>query len=187
MSRIKSLYKPFEHWQTGTNIFIISDTHFEDTDRTLMGYTVDEKVQCHIIKKGIYGKNSTVIHLGDVGNPEWMKRITAKRKILIKGNHDAGNLNYEPYFDEIYEGAVLIAPKILLSHEPVDLPWCYNIHGHDHSNWSQKEYNPRLINLAGNIVNFKPFNLNDWANRGPLSRVDDIHRITIDKAIKKGE
>ena len=39
------------------------------------------------------------------------------------------------HFDEIYTGPLFIAEKILLSHEPVyGLPWCLDIHGHDHNN-----------------------------------------------------
>ena len=38
---------------------------------------------------GIVMKNDTFICLGDVGKPEYIKDIKARKKILILGNHDA--------------------------------------------------------------------------------------------------
>lgn len=77
-------------------------------------------------------KNDTLICLGDVGDPKYFSYIKGY-KVLIKGNHDAGNSNYEPYFNEIYDGPVMIAPKILLSHEPILSDYWMNIHGHNHN------------------------------------------------------
>lgn len=185
MSRIKSLYKQYENWQTGSNIFVISDTHFGDCDRSVMGYYLSEKEQIKIINKGLYGKNSTLIHLGDVGDPEYIKWIKAGKKILIRGNHDKGCSYYESYFDEVYDGAVLISPQIILSHEPIDLPWCFNVHGHDHGAktvWDLDDKREIVgINLAGNVCNFVPFNLNDFANNGGLKKIPTIHRLAIEK------
>ena len=38
-------------------------------------------------------------------------------------------------FDEVYEGPLMIAEKIILSHEPIVNcpPWMFNIHGHVHT------------------------------------------------------
>ena len=36
-------------------------------------------------------------------------------------------------FDEVYTGVVMLNEKIILSHEPVDFKYAFNIHGHDHS------------------------------------------------------
>ena len=41
------------------------------------------------IINGIVMKNDTFICLGDVGSPEYIKDIKARKKILILGNHDA--------------------------------------------------------------------------------------------------
>lgn len=76
----------------------------------------------------------TFVCLGDVGDASFVKQIRARKKILLLGNHDKKK-DYKRLFDEIYDGPLLIAKKILLSHEPIyGLPWCLNIHGHDHSN-----------------------------------------------------
>lgn len=75
-------------------------------------------------------------------------------------------------FDEIYDGPLLIAEKILLSHEPVyGLPWCLNIHGHDHSNIEPYK-----------IV---PVSLGKLIKEGILSDISSIHRITIDQATEE--
>ena len=63
--------------------------------------------------------------------------MDGKRKILILGHHDSGASKYEDYFDEIYSGPLIISEKIILSHEPGEVPWALNIHGHDHGNSAQ--------------------------------------------------
>ena len=62
------------------------------------------------IINGMVMKNNTVICLGDVGNPEYIKDIKARKKILILGNHDAKGA-YKNCFDEIYTGPLFIAEK----------------------------------------------------------------------------
>ena len=137
---IVSLYDCFKPWSAKGSVFIISDTHFDDIDRSFMGYNISEQEQMNILKKYIH-KNDTLIHLGDVGNPEY-------------------------------------APKLILSHEPVDVPWAINIHGHDHAGGSDKTH----INLAPPKTGFVPFNLGMSIKDGLLSNIEDIHRLTIDKA-----
>lgn len=82
--------------------------------------TLQEQVA---IINGIVMKNDTFICLGDVGKPEHIKDIKARKRILILGNHDAKGA-YNNYFDEIYTGPLFIAEKILLSHER-----CMDCHG----------------------------------------------------------
>ena len=91
--RVK-LYKPFEHWYHGGAIWLISDTHFEDPDYKVMSNcwpTPEEQIK--LINKFV-GKNDTLIHLGDVGNPEWVSKLKGY-KVLLLGNHDKGASNYE--------------------------------------------------------------------------------------------
>lgn len=83
---IETLYPIFRKWSERGSVYIISDTHFEDKDRKVMGYKITEEDQIKKIKKRCH-KNDTLIHLGDVGNPEYLKDIKAY-KILIMGNHD---------------------------------------------------------------------------------------------------
>lgn len=89
-----SLYKPFQHWAANGKIYIISDTHFGETQ--IYGNEYDEytdEERAAIINKGL-GKNDTLIHLGDVGDVEKMKLIKPCYKVLLLGNHDAGASKY---------------------------------------------------------------------------------------------
>ena len=82
-------------------------------------------------------------------------------------------------FDEIYEGALMIAPNIILSHEPVNFPFAKNIAGHDHAN----KYNG-TINVCAEHINYTPVPLKTLVENGML-KAPDIHRETINKAKRK--
>ena len=184
---ISSLYEPFKNWAEKGSIYIISDTHFDDPDCKLMDpgwITPEEQVQ--IINKTVM-KNDTFIHLGDVGEASYINDIHAGKKILLLGNHDRKS-RYTGAFDEIYDGPLFIAPRILLSHEPIIyLPWCLNIHGHDHG---EKEWNiidGNRLNMAANVCGYTPVNLGKLIKQGALSTIPNIHRFTIDVAITRKE
>ncbi len=81
-------------------------------------------------------------------------------------------------FDEVYEGPLMIAEKLILSHEPVDVPWAYNIHGHDHQGHKRKNHTNVCVDVAG----YQPINMNQWMKSGAMAHVETIHRDTIDKA-----
>ena len=129
------LYNIFEKW--GTNIFVYSDPHFGDLEsykfrfvknteirdgkkyyQTFETIWEDEQsLECSMhefdemqIKNinSIAGKASTLIILGDVGDLECVKKLRAKRKILIMGNHDKGASNYKRVVDDRY----YITPEI---------------------------------------------------------------------------
>ena len=135
--------------------------------------------------------NDTFVCLGDVGNIKYIPIIKARRKILILGNHDRGASTYlkkddNGMFDEVYAGPLFISDKILISHEPVyGLPWCLNIHGHDHNNVGPYREDCKHINLAANVCDFTPVNLGKLIKEGVLSDVSSIHRMTIDSAIDR--
>ena len=82
-------------------------------------------------------------------------------------------------FDEVYEGALMIAPNIILSHEPVEFPYAKNIHGHDHSNWHKGG-----INVCAEHTDYAPVPLKWLVEQGML-KAPDIHRETIDGAIER--
>ena len=82
-------------------------------------------------------------------------------------------------FDEVYEGPLMIAEKLILSHEPVDVPWAYNIHGHDHQGRKRKNH----TNVCVDVTGYQPINMNQWMKSGAMAHVETIHRDTIDKAI----
>lgn len=179
---IKTLYERFQYWSKDGSVYILSDLHFDDSDCKLMDEEwISPEAQIEIINKTIMA-NDTFVCLGDVGSPKYLKRIRAKRKILILGNHDKKK-NYIGYFDEIYDGPLFISSKILLSHEPIEgLDFCLNIHGHDHSAEIER---PHHINLAANVCGYKPVSLAKIIKNGGISKIDSIHRQTIDLAIEK--
>ena len=184
---ISTLYEPFRHWSENGSVYILSDTHFKDSDCKLMDpdwIEPDEQVN---ILNFVIMKNDTFVCLGDVGSPEYIKKLRVRKKILLLGNHDRRG-DYKGLFDEIYSGPLFIADKILLSHEPVyGLPWCLNIHGHDHSNIEMYKEGCKHLNLAANVCGYTPVNLGKLIKDGILSDIDSIHRITIDHAVEKKE
>lgn len=183
---INSLYPIFQHWSERGSVYIISDTHFEDSDCKLMDSNwITPEEQLKIINSMVH-KNDTLIHLGDVGNPEWIAKLKAGHKVLIMGNHDQSIQKFKPYFDEVYSGCLFISDKILLSHEPVyGLPWCLNIHGHDHNGIEPYKEGCKHINLAANVCGYIPISLGKIINDGVLSGIDSIHRQTINRATEK--
>ena len=84
-------------------------------------------------------------------------------------------------FDEVYEGPLMIAEKLILSHEPVDVPWAYNIHGHDHQGHKRKNH----TNVCVDVTGYQPINMNQFMKSGALAHVETIHRDTIDKATER--
>ena len=178
---LPQLYKCFQHWSAGGSVWLYSDPHFDDADcKAISTEWPSPEEQIAKINKKVH-KGDTLIILGDIGNPEWIKQIKAHYKVLIAGNHDAGLSNYEDYFDEIYGGPLFIGEKILLSHEPIDIFFGLCIHGHCHS--AKGLYDSKnKFNVCSNTVGFEPINLGEIIKYGYLKRVNDIHRITIDKA-----
>lgn len=180
---IDCLYDKFKHWGQAGSVWIISDTHFNDSDCSLMDFYWPDPMD--FIKKinSKCGKNDTLIHLGDVGDTSYLSYLRAKYKILIKGNHDIGAKAYEPYFDEIYSGPLIISDKLILSHEPIFgvETFLFNLHGHDH----QGEFHEGHWNVAANVCGYDPLNLGAAIKKGMLARTNSIHRITIDAATEK--
>ncbi len=87
-------------------------------------------------------------------------------------------------FDEVYEGALIIGEKLILSHEPVDIPWLFNIHGHDHSRRHKND--SYRLNVCSDVIGYKPIHLTHFLQKeGPTAKIDSIHRQTIDKATEK--
>ena len=178
---LSQLYKCFQHWSAGGSVYIYSDPHFENSDCKIIDAAWPAPAEQIAKINAKVHKGDTLIILGDIGNPEWIKQIKAHYKILITGNHDAGLSNYEDYFDEIYGGPLFIGEKILLSHEPIDLPFGLCIHGHCHS--EKGFYNEgNKFNVCSNTVRFEPQNLSEIIKAGFLKKVKTIHRLTIDKA-----
>ena len=84
-------------------------------------------------------------------------------------------------FDEVYEGPLMIGEKLILSHEPIDVPWAFNIHGHDHVGYKRKNH----MNVCADVIGYIPVNMNRVMKSGAMAHVETIHRDTIDKAIER--
>ena len=173
------LYDCFKHWIHGGQIYIYSDPHFADKDSQFfrVNYVGDEEQVKRINSK--IGKKDTLIILGDVGDKEYLKKIRGY-KVLILGNHDAGASVYKDCVDEIYEGALFISEKIVLSHEPIDFPFAYNIHGHVHCAKAKNDSNH--FNACAEHIDYTPISLKNLVESGVLKKIKSIHRVTIDEA-----
>ena len=84
-------------------------------------------------------------------------------------------------FDEVYEGGLIIGEKLILTHEPVEIPWLFNIHGHDHAGAVRQSH----LNVCSDVIGYKPVNLNQFLKNGPTAKIQSIHRVTIDKATER--
>lgn len=96
--KLPQLYDIFrEKWEKYQSIFLISDTHFDDEELAAAGLNPlrrDSEEYLKVINSKI-GKRDMMIHLGDVGNLDYIRRCRAEHKVLICGNHDAGASNYK--------------------------------------------------------------------------------------------
>ena len=231
------LYPAFKHWMPENgNVWFYSDPHFGDKENWLLrkqfvhdinNIEAFDSLQIATINKTC-GKNDTLVILGDVGDIEYVRKLKAKKKILILGNHDQGVTNYKRQiitdqfhifnttregaikemkerfpnwkitaeslewgrftkvtadnglFDEVYEGALMITPNIILSHEPIEFLYAVNIHGHDHSNRGFKD--GLHINCCAEHINLTPICLSHIVKSGLLKNTIDIHREAIEKA-----
>ncbi len=122
---------------------------------------------------------------------EYAKRLYPNCKYIIeKGYQFSFPFEYwEIYadnclFDEVYAGALIVGEKLILSHEPVDVPWAFNIHGHVHSGEPMSDN--QHFNVCGDARKcYEPINLNQFMKAGFMAKVQTIHRDTIDKATKR--
>ena len=87
-------------------------------------------------------------------------------------------------FDEVYEGALIVGEKLILSHEPIAMiPWAFNIHGHVHD--KKAKTGPRHLNVCSDVIGYEPINLTQKLKSGLMSAVTTIHRETIDRATER--
>lgn len=227
---VTGLYNIFNTLWGMQTIWLYSDPHFGETEEEsgLVHKPTDAEQVRRINSK--VGRKDTIIFLGDIGDPSWLKGIRGY-KVLITGNHDTGISNYQrvrfqrsfdadelqkdevylkmkqeypdhcitvekfydfrrPYTkwvatmdnqlcDEVYSGPLTIGPKLILSHEPIEVDGMFNIHGHVHSLTLSTD---RDMNICSMNTNYIPVNLNQLMKHGLTSKVDSIHRITIDNA-----
>lgn len=178
---IEQLYDKFKPWSAAGTVYLYSDPHFGD-EELAAGLpnrpSADEQVAMINAK---VGRKDTLIILGDVGDVEYAKKLRGY-KVLIMGNHDRGASVYKEVFDEVYEGPLFVGERLLLSHEPIDLPFALNIHGHDHVGTKRGKNH---LNVCSDVIGYTPINMNQLMKSGILANIDSIHRETIDGAIEK--
>ena len=227
---VTGLYNIFNRLWGMQTIWLYSDPHFGETEEEsgLTNKPTDAEQVQRINSK--VGRKDTIIFLGDIGDPSWLKGIRGY-KVLITGNHDTGISNYQrdrfqrsfdadewqkdevymemkqeypdywvtveksydfhtPFVrwvatmdnqlcDEVYNGPLIVGPKLILSHEPIEIDGMFNIHGHNHSLTSPTN---KDLNVCSMNIDYTPINLNQLMKHGLTSKVDSIHRITIDNA-----
>ena len=167
-------------WSQFQTAHVISDLHFNEDDlKQGISKRPADDVLVRLINSKV-GRKDILFILGDCGDLEYVKQLKGY-KILIMGNHDCGATKYKEIFDEVYEGALIIGEKLILSHEPVDIPWAFNIHGHDHKGHKRKGH----LNVCADVINYIPINLNQFLKSGPTAQVYTIHRETIDNATER--
>ena len=169
-------------WNDYQTVFIISDLHFNEDDLKagFPNRPSDEELVKKINAK--VGRRDILIILGDCGDLEYVKQLRGY-KVLIAGNHDCGLTKHKEVFNEVYEGALIIGEKLILSHEPIDIPWLYNIHGHQHN--KHVKSGPRHLNVCSDVIGYEPINFNQFLKSGQTANIQTIHRATIDNATKR--
>lgn len=89
-------------------------------------------------------------------------------------------------FDKVFTGPVMIAEKLILSHEPIEgIEWAMNLHGHIHD--TRHKNDKYHFNFCADTINYTPINFNQWIKEGYLSNINSIHRITINNATKRAK
>jgi len=87
-------------------------------------------------------------------------------------------------FDEVYEGALIVGEKLILSHEPITgISWAMNLHGHVHDKRAKTD--TYHINCCSDVIGYEPINLTQKLKQGIAAQVASIHRQTINKATER--
>ena len=136
----------------------------------------ERQVITQLFSKDLYTKEQ-VLDLMKTMYPNCRYSIEERKQLDSFFEVSADNM----LFDEVYEGALIIGEKFILSHEPVELPWALNFHGHDH----QGGFHKNSVNCCCDVIGYKPINMNQIMKQGLAARIDTIHRETIDKATKR--
>lgn len=85
-------------------------------------------------------------------------------------------------FDLVFTGPLMLGEKLILSHEPLNINWAFNIHGHSHSGPIGKDGNH--LNVCSDVIGYSPINLNQLLKRGLTSKVLSVHEQSIAVATK---
>lgn len=136
----------------------------------------ERQVITQLFSKDLYTKEQ-VLDLMKTMYPNCRYSIEERKQLDSFFEASADNM----LFDEVYEGPLMIGEKLILSHEPVDVPWAFNIHGHDHVGHKRKNH----MNVCADVIGYVPVNMNQFMKSGAMAHVETIHRDTIDKATER--
>ena len=139
--------------------YFISDTHFGHKNLLLFerkAFATIEEHDEYIINaiNKIIKPTDTLIHLGDVGNVEMVRRLNGHKELIL-GNHDQRPIKeYLGYFAKVHETPFYFKKNIMLSHEPHPVPeGVLNVHGHLHG---AKLNSANHLNISAWCVGYKP-------------------------------
>lgn len=148
------------------NKYIISDPHFGHDNILKLErpqFATIEEHDAYIINQinKIVKLTDTLYILGDIGNID-KARLLNGRKIMIKGNHDKRNLTeFESVFAEVYDTPIYLTPKLVLSHEPIQVNTSVlNVHGHLHG---ARLESTNHFNVSAALVNYTPITYEEIA------------------------
>lgn len=137
------------------------------------------RIETGLFDKNLYSKDD-IIKLAKEKYPNW--KITINEVTSSFPNYYEVKFD-NCLFDEVYEGPLMIGEKLILSHEPLDTPWAFNIHGHIHD---LRHKNDKFhFNVCADVINYKPLNLNQFLKSGIFSQICSIHRQTINLATQR--
>lgn len=177
----------------GSNIWFISDTHFNHAKPFILeprGFDNVQDMNEQIIENwnALIKPEDTVYHLGDVIMGDLAEGLNVIKQLnghihLAIGNHDTEMrlAAFKDYFDEIQFGYRLNTKHCcyLLSHYPQltnnsDRFYTYSIHGHTHSSNAFCEY-PLMYN-----VNCEAHNCCPVAYEDMIAAIKKYHKDIID-------
>lgn len=169
---IESLYPCFQYWSKKGSVYLVSDTHFDDLDREYMGYTISSEEQFALLKNTCH-KNDTLIHLGDVGNLDYIKRLNCY-KVLIMGNHDQGKSNFKKT-DTMIDLSKYTEPEIRQMERRREIDyWSYDFHhlfikGYKSNNLFDEVYSGPLWISDKIVLSHEPINVEDCLTFQPIA------------------
>lgn len=156
--------------------FIIADTHFGEENIITYAHRPFENaidMDERMIRRwnSVVSEEDVVFHLGDVGNPEVVKKLNG-HKILIMGNHDMSHSQdfwREAGFNEVSRFPVIYNDFIVLEHEPPtfysdEVPYAW-IYGHVHDTEMYQTVTRRSACVSVERWNYTPVELNEIIRR----------------------
>jgi len=153
-------------------IFFTSDTHFSDP-RTLLfsrrPFSSVEEMDYELVKRWnmIVNEKDIVYHLGDFGNPKFIKMLNGSRIYLVPGNYDTeffiNELKKDNRIEILLKGGVRIK-DFYIRHEPIGLlnhlvgDDTFYLYGHVHKLSMVKKNG---LNVGVDCHNFTPISYDE--------------------------